>query len=57
MPENDDRSSRRRWKLRQAGARAGAAALYAAAPGLSAWAAQRQSGRGTRSRVGRATGS
>jgi translocator protein len=48
MPENDDRSSRRRRKLRQAGAWAGAAALYAAAQGLSAWAAQRQSGRGTR---------
>jgi translocator protein len=48
MPENDDRSSRRRWKLRQAGTWAGAAAVYAAAQGLSAWAAQRQSGRGTR---------
>jgi len=48
MPENDDRSSRRGWKLRQAGAWAGAAAVYAAAQGLSAWAAQRQSGRGTR---------
>lgn len=48
MPENDDGSSRRRWKLRQAGAWAGAAAVYAAAQGLSAWAAQRQSGRGTR---------
>jgi translocator protein len=48
MPENDDRSSRRRGKLWQAGAWAGAAAVYAAAQGLSAWAAQRQSGRGTR---------
>lgn len=48
MPENGDRSSRRRWKLRQAGAWAGAAAVYAAPQGLSAWAAQRQSGRGTR---------
>jgi tryptophan-rich sensory protein len=48
MPENDDRSSLHRGKLRQAGAWAGAAALYAAAQGLSAWAAQRQSGRGTR---------
>ncbi len=48
MPEYDDRSSRRRGKLRQAGAWAGAAAVYAAAQGLSAWAAQRQSGRGTR---------
>jgi translocator protein len=50
MPENDDRWSRRRWKLRQAGGWAGAAALYAAAQGLSAWAAQRQPGRGTRPR-------
>jgi translocator protein len=48
MPDKDDRSSRRHWTLRQAGAWAGAAALYAAAQGLSAWAAQRQSGRGTR---------
>ena len=48
MPENDDRSSRLHRKLRQAGAWAGAAAVYAAAQGLSAWAAQRQSGRGTR---------
>lgn len=47
MPENDDRSSRCR-KLRQAGAWAGALAVYAAAQGLSAWEAQRQSGRGTR---------
>jgi hypothetical protein len=37
MPENDDRCSRRRRKLRQAGAWAGAAAVYAAAQGLSAW--------------------
>jgi benzodiazapine receptor len=48
MPENDDRSSRRRLTLRQAGAWAGAAAVYAAAQGLSARAAQRQSGQGTR---------
>ncbi len=48
MPGNDDRSPRRRGKLQQAGAWAGAAAVYAAAQGLSAWAAQRQSGRGTR---------
>jgi len=48
MPQNDDRWSRRRWELRQAGAWIAAAALYAAAQGLSAWAAQRQSGRGTR---------
>ncbi len=47
MPDNDDRSSRR-WRLRQTGAWAGAAAVYAAAQGLSAWTAQRQSGRGTR---------
>jgi benzodiazapine receptor len=52
MPEDDDRCSRRRWKLRQAGAWAGAAALYAAAQGLSAWAAARQSGRGTRPQYG-----
>lgn len=48
MLENEDRSARRRRMLRQAGAWAGAAAVYAAAQGLSAWAAQRQSGRGTR---------
>jgi len=48
MPENEGRTSRRRGKLGQAGAWAGAAAAYAAAQGLSAWAAQRQSGRGTR---------
>ena len=48
MPGNDDRSSRRRGKLWQAGVWGGAAAVYAAAQGLSAWAAQRQSGRGTR---------
>lgn len=52
MPGNDDRPSRRRWKLRQAGAWAGAAAVYGAAQGLSAWAAQRQSGRGTRPQYG-----
>ena len=48
MQENEDRCSRRRWRVRQAGAWAAAAAVYAAAQGLSAWAAQRQSGRGTR---------
>ena len=48
MPENDERCFPRRRKLRQAGAWAGAAIVYAAAQGLSAWAAQRQSGRGTR---------
>jgi benzodiazapine receptor len=52
MPENDDRSSRRRRELRQAGAWVSAAAVYAAAQGLSAWAAQRQSGRGTRPQYG-----
>jgi translocator protein len=52
MPEDDDRCSRRRWKLRQARAWVGAAAVYAAAQGLSAWAAQRQSGRGTRPQYG-----
>jgi translocator protein len=48
MPVNDDRSSRRRRRLRQAGAWAGAGGVYAAAQGLSAWAAQREAGRGTR---------
>lgn len=48
MLEDDDRSSRRRRKLAQAGAWAGAAVVYAAAQGLSAWVARRQSGRGTR---------
>jgi translocator protein len=48
MSENDDRCSRRRRELRQAGAWAGAVAVYAAAQGLSALAARRQSGRGTR---------
>jgi len=52
MPEEDDRCSRRRWKVRQAGAWAGAAVIYAAAQALSAWAAQRQSGRGTRPQYG-----
>src|ERR1022692_293967 len=48
MPENDDRSSRRRRKLQQAEAWAGAVGVYAAAQGLSAWAAQREAGQGTR---------
>jgi len=52
MPEDDERISRRRWKLGQAAAWAGAAAAYAAGQGLSAWAAQRQSGRGTRPQYG-----
>lgn len=50
MPQSDNSS--RRWKLRQAGAWAGAAAVYAAAQGLSAWAAQRLSGRGARPQYG-----
>ncbi len=52
MPENDDRCSRRRGKFRQIRAWAGAAAVYAAAQGASAWAARGQSGRGTRPRYG-----
>jgi tryptophan-rich sensory protein len=48
MPDDDERSSRRRRRLRQAGAWAGAVGVYAAAQGLSAWAAQRAAGRGTR---------
>jgi uncharacterized protein len=48
MPEIDERSPRRRRRLRQAGAWAGAVGIYAAAQGLSAWAAQRAAGRGTR---------
>lgn len=52
MPENDDRCSRGGWKLRQAGAWAAAAAVYATAQGLSAWAAQRQAGRGARPQYG-----
>jgi len=48
MPADDERSSRRRRWLRQAGAWAGAVGIYAAAQGLSAWAGQRAAGRGTR---------
>ena len=48
MPEDNERCSRRRGKFQQAGAWAGAVAGYAAAQGLSAWAAQRLSGQGTR---------
>ena len=44
MPTSEQR---RRW-LRQAGALAGAAGVYAAAQGASAWAAQRAAARGTR---------
>jgi len=47
MTANDDRS-RRRGRLQQAGAWGGAVAVYAAGQGLSAWAAQRAAGRGTR---------
>jgi tryptophan-rich sensory protein len=49
MPETADRSSRRLTRGRQAGAWAGAAGVYAAAQGLSAWAGQRAAGRATRS--------
>ena len=48
MTEIDERSPRRRRRLRQAGAWAGAVGIYAAAQGLSAWAGQREAGRGTR---------
>jgi tryptophan-rich sensory protein len=48
MADNEEHSSRRRLRLRQAGAWAGAVGLYAAAQGLSAWVAQRDAGRGTR---------
>jgi len=52
MTEKDARSCRCRGTLGKAGAWAGAAAVYAAAQGLSAWAAQGQSGRGTRPQYG-----
>ena len=48
MPDNDDRARCRLGRLRQAGAWVGAVGIYAAAQGLSAWAAQREAGRGTR---------
>jgi len=44
----DNRSSRLRGKLRPAAAWAAAAAVYAAAQGLSAWAGQRAAGQGPR---------
>jgi tryptophan-rich sensory protein len=44
----DDRSSRLHGKLAQAGVWAGAAAVYACAQGLSAWAGRRAAGQGTR---------
>jgi translocator protein len=49
MSHHDDRGAARTGKLGQAAAWAGAAACYAAAQGLSAWAAQRLPGRDTRS--------
>jgi translocator protein len=49
MPQRTDRSSRRVTRGRQAGAWAGAVAVYAAAQGMSAWAGQRAAGRATRS--------
>ena len=48
MTENDARSRRFRGPLGKAGSWAAAAAVYAAAQGLSAWAAGRGAGRGTR---------
>jgi len=46
MQNHDDP---RQGRLRQAGALLGAVGVYAAAQGISAWAAQRGPGRGTRS--------
>jgi translocator protein len=48
MPELGDRFSRRDRPLRQAAALIGAAGIHGVAQGLSAWAAQRTQGRGTR---------
>jgi translocator protein len=48
MAADDDTSASRRARLRQAGAWVGAAGVYAAAQGLSAWAAEQAAGRGTR---------
>jgi translocator protein len=48
MPEFGDRFSRRDRPLRQAAALIGAAGIYGVVQGLSAWAAQRAQGRGTR---------
>lgn len=48
MSESDDRFSRRDRRLRQGAAWIGAAGIYGAAQGLSAWAAQRAQGSGTR---------
>jgi translocator protein len=48
MAESGDRLFGRGSRIRQAVAWAGAAGIYGAAQGLSAWAAQRPRGRGTR---------
>jgi benzodiazapine receptor len=48
MPESADRFCRRDGRLRRAAAWIGAAAIYGAAQGLSAWAARRGHGRGPR---------
>lgn len=49
MTERDDRFTGRDERLRRAAAWAGAAVIYGAAQGLSAWAAERAQSRGTRS--------
>jgi hypothetical protein len=46
MPESADRFSRHDGRLRRAAAWLGAAGIYGAAQGLSAWATQRAQGRG-----------
>ena len=48
MPESGDRFCGRARGLRRAAAWLGAAGIYGAAQGLSAWAAQRAQGHGTR---------
>jgi translocator protein len=48
MAEISTRGSRRAGRLRQVGAWTGAAVVYGAAQGLSAWVAQHARGRGTR---------
>ena len=48
MSESNDRFSRRDRRLRQGAAWIGAVGIYGAAQGLSAWAAQRARGSGTR---------
>jgi translocator protein len=52
MPEMGGGIFRRDRRLRQGAAWAGAAGIYGAAQGLSAWAAQRAHGRGTRLQYG-----